>query len=77
MAMHIRELDLPQIEADVVIVLFNPDLGHHRILPMWECDIPASKLLAHAAREALTFAEECGGGYVDFHVVSHRETAPE
>lgn len=68
----IRELNLDQIEADVVIVLFNDDMGHHRVIPYWECDIPAQALAEHATREALTFAEQCGGGYVDFHIRDFR-----
>ena len=68
----ICELNLNQIEANVVIVLFNDTMGLHRVIPYWECDIPAQVLAAHAAREALAFAEECGGGYVDFHVRDFR-----
>ena len=72
----IRELDLGQIEANVVIVLINDALGHHRVLPYWECDIPAQALTAYATREALAFAEQCGSGYVDFHIRDFR-TAPQ
>lgn len=70
--MHIRELNLEQIEADVVIIFYNDDLGHHRIMPLWECDIKPEHLQTYATREALTFAEQCGGGFVDFHIRDYR-----
>lgn len=73
--MSIYEFDLDQIKADVVIVLFNDTFGHHRIIPYWECEIPALELKTHAAHAALVFAEQCGGGYVDFHIRDYREDA--
>lgn len=68
----IRELYLPQIEADVVIVMSNPDRGIHRVCPLWECDMSPGDIYALAMRESLTFAEQCGGGYVDTQVIDHR-----
>lgn len=68
----IRDLDLDQIEADVVIILFNDAMGLHRVIPYWECNIPARVLVARAAREALKFAEQCGCGYVDYRIRDFR-----
>lgn len=40
--MHVNMIDLEQIAADVVIVLYNTAAGVGRIVPLWECDYIAS-----------------------------------
>lgn len=70
--MAIPDFDLIHAQADVIIILSNPDTGQHRIMPHWECKIPPSELLRYATAEAHTFAEECGWGYVDYTVRDFR-----
>lgn len=63
--------DLPA-EADVIIVLRNDELGAHRLITFWDCDVPPAELWARAVQEACTFSGQCGTGHVDFHVIDTR-----
>ena len=65
-------MELAQIEADVVVVLENVDLERMRTLPLWECEFDVQQLREFVARESLTFAEACGGGFVDATVFDYR-----
>ena len=66
---------LNQIEADVVIVLTNPDLGIVETHPQWECDQSPEALNELAARLGLTARERHGGGYVVAQIHDFRPRA--
>lgn len=72
-----RKLDLAQIEADVVIVVRNPDWGTVAVFPFWECDIQGHDLEQLAARVALSATEQTGGGYGFAEIHDFREPAAE
>ena len=57
-------ITVKQIEADVVITLVNADMGMMQSHPLWECAMTKTELWQFVAQLSLTFAEECGGGYV-------------
>lgn len=69
--------ELKQIEADVVISLWNTTYNLGRICPFWECEEDAKGLFDLATREALAFNEDCGGGQVNFKIHDFREKDEE
>lgn len=71
---------MKQIEADVVIELWNDDNGTGEIFPIWECDSTFAQLRVIAAQLSLSLSEHCGGGsttYVihDFRDKNHTDEA--
>lgn len=70
-----RQFDIPQIEADAVIVLTHHDdaLGGE-VIPFWECTLTTQELHQVAARSALQLAEAIGGGTVQYQIHDFRKT---
>lgn len=72
-----KHLDLEQLEADLVIVVRNPDEGRIHVYPFWECDTRGEAVEVLAARLALQAVEADGGGYGVAEIHDFRDAPAE
>ena len=57
-----------EIEATVVISLFNPAVAIGKTIHLWECSLSPLKIAEYAEIEAMRFAEQCGQGHTNFRI---------
>ena len=72
MEKRMTKMELKQIEADVVIVIENPDLDVVETHPYWDCELDHAGLRAWAAQRGLECAERCGGGFTIATIFDYR-----